>query len=260
MCNVQQSGARGYIETMYFCVYNPTSSSASNTIKVNLYTHLPVDGPSGQDGFITSFTFNTGTVAANSGAWVTVTPNIYWRYNTLVVIPQTQTGTQGSSVGVMNPSTFNGINSHYWNGSAWTQNDDGFVGYWVITNTTTPNTLPVAVESGNITIERQSTLLATNPNFDTYSAEINSAGWSTLPSYLEIEFTVPANSIAIIEDIFFQTNDCYGIQLTDDTVTGKNGFMGLNPAINMLNFLISNPISQANDYISLGQYGQFTAS
>jgi len=134
-------------------------------------------------------------------------------------------------------------------------------------------TLPTNITGSNVTlptnitnsvtlptnIAQQSSLLMTNPNFDNYSAQINSNGWTTLPTYLEIQFTVPANSIAIIEDIFFQTNNSYGMQLIDDTASSNNQLVGLNPALNMANSLTANAISQANDYISLGTYGQLTA-
>jgi hypothetical protein len=159
-CNLQQSGARGYIETIYFCVYNPATVAQSATITVNLYTHLPVDGPAGQDGFITSFTFNTGTIAASSGAWITVNPNIFWRYNTLVVIPQQTTGTGGSSIGVISTAGASSLNSETFYNGYWSANP-AIACYWSITNTTTPNTLPVAVESGNITIERTNIILPT---------------------------------------------------------------------------------------------------
>jgi UDP-3-O-[3-hydroxymyristoyl] glucosamine N-acyltransferase len=171
-CNVQQNGASGYL-TFYFNVYNPTSASASANITVYLYDHLPESGPTSTP--INQFTFSTGTLAAGAQAWVTVNPNIFWAYNSLIVIPQQQTGTSGTAIGITNPNSFNSINSHYWNGGGyWNQSDDGFIGYWTIVSAA-PASLPVAitnpvrVSEGNVANASSSTasdnfLLATVPN------------------------------------------------------------------------------------------------
>ena len=145
--NVQQNGARGYLSFIFY-VYNPTSTAGSTSISINLYSHLPeTNAPSP----IRSFSFNTGTIDATSGVWLQVTPSIFWEYNTLVVIPEQQSGTQNSTIGIGLPSNFNQINSHYWNGSYWNNNDDGFIGYWEIWNTSVAS-LPVTVQGGEVTI------------------------------------------------------------------------------------------------------------
>ena len=142
MCNIQENGANGY-PTFYFLVYNPTSSSASANITVYLYDRLPLNP---LEPPINQFTFNSGTIAANSGAWITVNPNINWQYNTLVVIPQSATGTSGNAIGIAYPYYGNFINSHYWNGAIWTQSDWGFIGFWSWTNSP-PASMPVAITS-----------------------------------------------------------------------------------------------------------------
>ena len=141
MCNVQQNGASGYL-TFYFNVLNPTSSSGSANITIYLYDRLPEGGPSSTP--INQFTFSSGTIAAGAQAWITVNPNIYWSYNTLVVAPQQQTGTLGNKIGVAKPLAYNQINSHFWSSSYWNQHEQGFIGYWAISNTA-PASLPVAV-------------------------------------------------------------------------------------------------------------------
>ena len=137
---IQQNGSSGYL-TFYFNVINPTSSSASANITVYLYDHLPEGGPSSTP--INQFTFSSGTLAAGAQAWVTVNTNIFWAYNSLVVIPQQQTGTIGTGIGVAIPSAYNQVDSHFWN-NYWNENDAGFIAFWSITNTT-PASLPVAV-------------------------------------------------------------------------------------------------------------------
>ena len=145
--NVQQNNARGYLSFIFY-VYNPTSTSGSTTISVNLYSHLPeTQAPSP----IMSFSFNTGTIDATSGVWLQVTPSIFWEYNTLVVIPEQQSCTENSTIGIGIPSNFNNINSHYWRGSYWDNSDDGFIGYWEIWNTSVAS-LPVTVQGGEVTI------------------------------------------------------------------------------------------------------------
>jgi hypothetical protein len=161
MANVQQSGARGYL-TFYFYVYNATSSSGSTTINAYLYDKLPTNPGSNE---IYKLSFSSGTIDAASGAWITVQPNLYWDYNSLVIFCNAG-GTKTSSIKIAQPSTFNEINSHYWTGSYWDPNDAGFIGYWSITNTSSPNSLPVSVEGGNITVSRT----LRTPNILTYSS------------------------------------------------------------------------------------------
>ena len=138
---VQQNGASGYL-TFYFNVYNATSSSGSANITVNLYDNLPDNGYSTAP--INQFTFSTGTLAAGAQAWITVNPNIFWKYNTMVVIASAQVGQTGGAIGVTVPNTYNNIDTHYWNGTYWNSNDRGFIAFWTITNTA-PASLPVAV-------------------------------------------------------------------------------------------------------------------
>ena len=137
--NVQQNGASGYL-TFFFNVYNPTSASGSANITVYLYDHLPEGGS--QSTPINKFTFSSGTLAAGAQAWVTVTPNIFWAYNSLVAVPQEQVGTTNTTIGVTVSEVFNS-NTHFWGGTIW-QNGNGFIGFWSITNTA-PASLPVAV-------------------------------------------------------------------------------------------------------------------
>ena len=143
MCNVQANGARGYL-SFNFCCYNPTGVNSGATLTVYLYEHLPEGGAS--ESPIRSFSFATGTINSNTGVWVNVQPNIYWNYNSLVVIPLVTVGTLGGQIGVMAASAFNGIDSHYYTGSYWNSADDGFVGFWTITDTA-PASLPVSVVS-----------------------------------------------------------------------------------------------------------------
>ena len=138
---VQQNGASGYL-TFYFNVYNATSSSGSANITVNLYDNLPDNGYSTAP--INQFTFSTGTLAAGAQAWITVNPNIFWKYNTMVVIASAQVGQTDGAIGVTIPNTYNNIDTHFWNGTYWNSNDRGFIAFWTITNTA-PASLPVAV-------------------------------------------------------------------------------------------------------------------
>ncbi len=149
MALVQQNGARGYLNFYFYC-YNPTSAAASADITVNLYLHLPTGGPS--ETPIQQFTFSTGTINPGSGAWVQVQPNLFWEYNSLCVIPQQQTGTTGTAIGVANPSNFLLYNAHYWS-PPWDFSDDGFCGFWTITNTSVGSN-PVTVQGGTMTIDR----------------------------------------------------------------------------------------------------------
>jgi hypothetical protein len=139
--NVQRNGASGYL-LFNFCLYNPLTTTSSATITVYLYADLPTSGPNATP--LNQFSFNSGNINPNSALWVTVIPNINWNYNSLVVIPQQETGNVGAGIGVMIPATFNNINSHYWGGTYWNSSDDGFVGYWTIINAA-PASLPVSV-------------------------------------------------------------------------------------------------------------------
>jgi hypothetical protein len=134
---------------MSFYCTNPTSATITNqTITVNLYAHLPTNGPSSQP--VTQFQFNV-TLQPGTNSWITVSPNIYWPYDSLVVIPQQQGGTEATEIVVATPATPNSINSHYWNGSTWNSNDSGFIGYWTITNSA-PTGVPVQVMGGEVTV------------------------------------------------------------------------------------------------------------
>ena len=150
MANVQQNGAKGYLK-FHLLVYNPTTSSGSTNITLYLYNHLPSDP---LNNAVEEITFNSGTIPATTAQWVYVVPNIYWKYNTLVVAVNA-IGTGSSSIGIVQPATENQINSHYWNGSYWTSNDFGFVGFWYVINSA-PASLPVSVQSGDITIHSYS--------------------------------------------------------------------------------------------------------
>ena len=138
--NIQQNGAKGYLE-FFFLVYNPTTTTSSATITVYLYDKLPTDGPSATP--INQFSFNTGNINPTTAVWQTIIPNINWNYNSLVVIPQQQTGTTGNAIGIAIPDTAININTHVWV-SYWYINGNGFVGYWWII-TASPASLPVAV-------------------------------------------------------------------------------------------------------------------
>ena len=140
--NVQQNGAKGYLE-FFFLVYNPTTTTSSATITVYLYDKLPTGGPSATP--INQFSFNTGNINPTTAVWQTIIPNINWNYNSIVVIPQQQTGTTGNSIGIAIPSTAININTHVWipNGY-WYVNGNGFVGYWWII-AASPASLPVAI-------------------------------------------------------------------------------------------------------------------
>ncbi len=133
MANVQSRNASGVL-TFHFYLYNPSSSDGSNNITVFLYQTLPPDGPKSPP--ITNFTFSSGLINAENGTWITVSQNIDWNYSTIVVIPQTQTGTGGNEIGVANPAQFNLIFSHYW-APPWNGADDGFVGFWTISHNIT---------------------------------------------------------------------------------------------------------------------------
>lgn len=149
---VQQNGSRGYIN-FSFWIYNPTSSAGSQTITCYLYNHLPETGWLSND-YIRSFSFTTPSIPANSGQWVYVYPNIFWEYNTLVFM-QSPNYT-GSNIG--NPSLLSqsGVNSHYWTGSYWNNSSSNpQIMYWSITNSA-PASLPVSVQSGDITIHSYS--------------------------------------------------------------------------------------------------------
>lgn len=245
--NVQQNGARGYISRFYFYIYNPTSSSGSNTITVDLYTHLsesPTSTP------ITSFSFDTGTISANSGVWVVVQPNIFWDYNTLIVLPQQETYTSGTIIGVaLNPSSYGTINTHSWQGSHWYTTNQGFIGYWELTNTSVAS-LPVTVQGGEVTI----TSTRRNP-ISIYGSFTGNNGtqirppinkkwkirsivlyWtanSTQTDYVEIQI-VPNNvPYAYVLNLFYGSlsvteNDSYGVDIaeyvqsrTNQTITGS---------------------------------------
>ena len=120
----------------HFLVYNPANITGKNNITIYLYNKLPSGGPSSLPIF--NFTFSSGYINGESGKWITVNPQIYWNYSTLVVIPQSQTGTSGNDIGVANPQTFNNIFSHYWV-PPWDSSDDGFIGYWTESNNVTIN-------------------------------------------------------------------------------------------------------------------------
>ncbi len=144
MVNDQQNGAQGYL-TFYFFVYNPTTASGSADITINLYDHLPENGNNSIP--IIQFTFASGTIAANSGVWITVTPNIYWQYNSLIVMPYPDCiSSQSGNIGIAMPDSSNNFDSHFWNGTNWDTEDDGFIGFWSITNAA-PSSLPVSVVS-----------------------------------------------------------------------------------------------------------------
>ena len=122
--NIQQNNARGYLN-FWFYVYNYTNSTGSTTVTINLYEHLPTSGTSAT--LIQQFSFNTGNIASNSGAWVNINPNIFWQYNSLVAQPSSSTtpvttypitlsgvptgsGTYQQLLTISNPSQY-GINS-----------------------------------------------------------------------------------------------------------------------------------------------------
>ena len=143
--NVQQNGAKGYL-IFHFLVYNPTTTTSSTTITVYLYDKLPEGGPSATP--INQFSFSTGNINPTTAVWQTVVPNINWNYNSLVVIPQQQSGVGATFIGIANPTSYNFINSHFWNTllttPVWSTADAGFIGYWQII-TASPASLPVAV-------------------------------------------------------------------------------------------------------------------
>ena len=141
MANVQRNGANGY-PVFFFYVYNPTASTGSSTLTVNLYKELPENGISTPP--INSFSFSSGTLNPSSGAWITIYPNINWEYNSLVVVASSAIGTTSPQIGIAEPNIFNYINSHYWNGNDWDSTDAGFIGFWQIINAA-PASLPVSV-------------------------------------------------------------------------------------------------------------------
>ena len=120
----------------HFLVYNPANITGKHNITIYLYNKLPSGGPSSLPIF--NFTFSSGYINGESGKWINVNPQIYWNYSSLVVIPQSQTGTSGNDIGVANPETFNKIFSHYWV-PPWNSLDDGFIGYWTESNNVTIN-------------------------------------------------------------------------------------------------------------------------
>ena len=140
-CSVQENGAKGYL-VFYLLMYNPLTTTSSATITVYLYDKLPEGGPSATP--INQFSFSSGNMNPETAVWGILQPNINWNYNSLVVIPQQQTGTAGNAIGIAIPNTPNNINSHSWLGYAWNFNDSGFIGYWQ-TTTASPASLPVAV-------------------------------------------------------------------------------------------------------------------
>ena len=118
----------------HFLVYNPTKVVSKNNITIYLYKKLPPEGPSSTPLF--NFTFSSGFINGESSEWININSQIYWNYSSLVVIPQSQTGTSGNEIGVANPQTFNNIFSHYWV-PPWDSSDDGFIGYWTESNNIT---------------------------------------------------------------------------------------------------------------------------
>ena len=150
MCNVQQNGAKGYL-LFNILVQNGTSSSGSANLTLYLYNHLPTEPT---NNAVEEITFNSGTIPANTAQWITFYPNINWKYNSLVVVCYAQSISYGS-IGIALPNAFNSINSHVWTGTNWNISDDGFVGYWTIIQTA-PASLPVSVQSGDITIHSYS--------------------------------------------------------------------------------------------------------
>ena len=145
--NVQQSGARGYLVNVAVAVYNPTASSSTVTIDFYLYNHLPTSGPASTPRAQFAETF---TLAAGAFQWYNIAPNIFWDYDCLVMIPQLQVGTHGTSAGVAVPEIYNRVNSHNWNNTEWVASDDGWIGYWSLTNTA-PTGVPVQVMGGDVT-------------------------------------------------------------------------------------------------------------
>ena len=133
MADDQMSVVSGNL-IFHFLVYNPNSVSGINNITVYLYNILPPKGPSSIPIF--NFTFSTGVVSKMGGEWINVNPQIFWNYSSLVVIPQSQTGTTGNQIGIANPQNFNSIFSHYWV-PPWDSSDDGFIGYWTESNNIT---------------------------------------------------------------------------------------------------------------------------
>ena len=238
--NVQQNGARGYLSFIFY-VYNPTSTSGSTTISVNLYSHLPeTNAPSP----IISFSFNTGTIDATSGVWIQVTPSIFWEYNTLVVIPEQQSGTESSTIGIGIPSNNNKINSHIWIGSYWYHSAEGFIGYWEIWNTSVAS-LPVTVQGGEVTVTstRKNPItikgsFTGNNGITNITPPINkkwkirsivlywTAG-ATQTDYVEIQI-VPNNvPLAYVLNLFYGSlsvteNDSYGVDIAEYVQSRSN--------------------------------------
>ena len=206
-CNVQQNGASGYL-TFYFNVYNPTTANASANITVYLYDHLPEGGPSSTP--INQFTFSSGTLAAGAQAWVTVNTNIFWAYNSLVVIPQQITGTIGTGIGVAIPSAYNQVDSHFWN-NYWNESDAGFTAFWSITNTA-PASLPIAVTNPVRVSEGNAASVASSSaslNF-TLATVPNGKKWKLLVAYVS---GIAGSSITLSMNI--QRN---GITLSDEYI------------------------------------------
>jgi hypothetical protein len=253
--NVQQSNAKGYLMFFTAYIYNPTSSSGSADITVYLYDHLPENGPSSTP--LGKFTFNSGTIDANSGAWITIEPNVYWKYNTLVMIPQQQTGTSGSAIGIANPNVYNKINSHYWTGSYWTPGDDGFIGYWSITNTA-PASVPVNVNNlieTNTNISGQDNYFLTNPTMDGGAAINQETNYVYNGSYIGIEIEVPAYSYVHFQQVigmwsYMASSNEFSLILIDDINNGNldaGNYYG-NILSHISNYLNETQTGQAVDW------------
>lgn len=120
----------------HFYLYNPSNHTSQNNITVSLYNKLPKNGPITTP--LKNFTFSSGTIKGKTGTWVTINSNINWNYSYLAVLPVSQTGLNGSHIGIANPAHFNEIYSHYWfDGKFWDPADDGFIGYWSISRNVT---------------------------------------------------------------------------------------------------------------------------
>ena len=244
-CNIQQNGARGYL-FFYFYVYNPTSSSGSNTITIYLYSHLP---ESNAPTPIKQFSFDTGTIDANSGVWISVNSNIFWEYNTLVVLPEQTIGTKNAEIGVVIPAQGNEINSSGWNNTYWVTHALGIVAFWQITNTSVAS-LPVTVQGGEVTI----TSTRKNP-ISIYGSFTGNTGTSIAPpinkkwkirsitlywtakatqtDYIEIQIVPNAVPLAYVLNLYYGSlsvtdGDSYSVDVaeyvqsrTNQTITGS---------------------------------------
>ena len=184
MANVQANGARGYL-TFYFMIYNGSSASASATITVNLYDRLPSNGFSSSP--INSFSFTTPTIGSGLGSavWQTVTPNIFWNYNTMVVIPSAVGGAGSNAVTIAMPSSANDIDSHYFTGTYWNSADYGFIGYWTLTDTA-PASLPVSVVSPiSVSEGEPNSVISTTSGNALIGTVPNGKKWKILRTYCE---------------------------------------------------------------------------